>query len=185
MPWQGLPVPTDHNGPAAIHDTTVDKVFARWSADGSREPAFIASGAHRSEPNHLALSVRYGDGTHTVAKKGGDGMGSSGHQHQQGAKVIAIIDNNGSVLAPLPIAPVKAADTVWWPAGVKALKRVAQLTGVGLNGSSLNRDGGFDSTSHRQAIVKAGMIPNLKENPRPRTPPKRGRQRWFNQAIHA
>ena len=63
-------MPKDHNGPAAIHDTPVDKVFARWSADGSREPAFIARGAHRSEPNHLALSVRHGDGTNTVAKKG-------------------------------------------------------------------------------------------------------------------
>jgi hypothetical protein len=89
------------------------------------------------------------------------------------------------VLAPLPVASVKAADPVLWPEGVKALKRVAKLTGIGLNGSSLNLDGGFDSTSHRKAIVNAGMIPNITENPRHRTPPKRGRQRWFNQALHA
>jgi hypothetical protein len=30
----------------------------------------------------------------------------SGHKHQKGEKVIAIIDNNGYVLAPLPVAPV-------------------------------------------------------------------------------
>ena len=122
-------MPKDHNGPAAIHDTPVDKVFARWSADGSREPAFIASGAHRSEHNHLDLSVLHGDGTNTVTNKGGDGMGYSGPTHQKGENVIAIIDNNGDVLAPLPVALVKAADPVLWPEGVKALKRVAKLTG--------------------------------------------------------
>jgi len=122
-------VPKDHNGPAAIHDTPVDKVFARWSADGSREPAFIASGAHRSEHNHLDLSVLHGDGTNTVANKGGDGSGYSGPTHHKGENVIAIIDNNGDVLAPLPVALVKAADPVLWPEGVKVLKRVAKLTG--------------------------------------------------------
>jgi hypothetical protein len=40
-----------------------------------------------------------------VAKKGGDGIGYSGHKPQKGEKVIAIVDNNGFVLAPLPVAP--------------------------------------------------------------------------------
>jgi transposase len=185
MQWKGLPVPKDHNGTAAIHYTTVYKVFARWSDDGSLEHAFIASVAHLSEHNQLDLSVLHGDGTNTVAKKGGDGIGYSGHKHQKGEKVIAIIDNNGYVLAPLPVAPVNKADTVLFPEGLKALKRVAKLTGLGLKGAYLNLDGGFDSTSNRKAIFNAGMIPNIKENPRNRQRPKRGRKRWFNQAIHA
>ena len=185
MQWKGLPVPKDHHGTAAIHYTTVYKVFARWSDDGSLEHAFIASVAHLSEHNQLDLSVLHGDGTNTVAKKGGDGIGYSGHKHQKGEKVIAIIENNGYVLAPLPVAPVNEADTVLLPEGLKALKRVAKLTGLGLKGSYLNLDGGFDSTSNRKAIFNAGMIPNIKENPRNRQRPKRGRKRWFNQAIHA
>jgi transposase len=32
---------------------------------------------------------------------------------------------------------------------------------------------------------KAGLIPNIKENPRHRKITKRGRKRLFNQAIHA
>jgi hypothetical protein len=103
----------------------------------------------------------------------------------KGEKVIAIIENNGYVLAPLPVAPVNEADTVLLPEGLKALKRVAKLTGLGLKGAYLNLDGGFDSTSNRKAIFNAGMIPNIKENPRNRKTPKRGRKRWFNQAIHA
>ena len=63
------------------------------------------------------LRILHGDGTNTVAKKGGDGIGYSGHKHQQGEKVIAIIDNNGYVLAPLPVAPVNAAIQYCCPRG--------------------------------------------------------------------
>ncbi len=185
MQWKCLPVPKDTHGKPAIHYTTVYKVFARWSDDGSLEHAFIASVRHLSDHHQLDLSILHGDGTNTVAKKGGDGIGYSGHKHQKGEKVIAIIDNNGYVLAPLPVAPVNEADTVLFPEGLKALKRVAKLTGLGLKGAYLNLDGGFDSTSNRKAIFNAGMIPNIKENPRNRKAPKRGRKRLFNQAIHA
>src|SRR6266705_1162838 len=43
MQWKCLPVPKDTHGKPAIHYTTVYKVFARWSDDGSLEHAFIAS----------------------------------------------------------------------------------------------------------------------------------------------
>jgi Transposase DDE domain len=158
---------------------------ARWSHDGSLEQAFIASVRHLADQHQLDLSVLHGDGTNTVAKKGGDGIGYSGHKHQKGEKVIAIIDNHSYVLAPLPVAPVNEADTVLLPQGLKALKRVAKVTGLELKGSYLNLDGGFDSRHNRKAIFNAEMIPNIKENPRNRTTPKRGRKRFFNQAIHA
>ena len=185
MQWKGLPVPTDAQDKPAIHYTTVYKVFARWSDDGSLEQAFIASVRHLAQHHQLDLSILHGDGTNTVAKKGGDSIGYSGHKHQQGEKVLAIIDNNGYVLAPLPVAPVNEADTVLLPEGLKALKRVAKLTGLALKGAYLNLDGAFDSKSNRKAIFNAGMIPNIKENPRNRKTPKRGRKRWFNTAIHA
>jgi transposase len=35
------------------------------------------------------------------------------------------------------------------------------------------------------ANFNADMIPNIKENPRNRKAPKRGRKRWFNAVIHA
>jgi hypothetical protein len=47
-------------------------VFAKWADDGSLDQAFIASVRHLAEQNHLDLSVLHGDGSNTVAKKGGD-----------------------------------------------------------------------------------------------------------------
>ena len=89
------------------------------------------------------------------------------------------------MLVPLPVAPVNEADTVLLPEGLKGLKRVAKCTGLVLEGAYLNLDGGFDAKANRKAIFNAGMMPNIKENPRNRPSPKRGRKRLFNDAIHA
>src|SRR5271157_2271521 len=69
MQWKCLPVPEAGDGTAVIHYTTVYKVFAKWSDDGSLDQAFIASVRHLAEQNHLDLSVLHGDGSNTVAKK--------------------------------------------------------------------------------------------------------------------
>jgi len=71
------------------------------------------------------------------------------------------------------------------PDGLNALKRVAKVTGLVLTGAYLNLDAGFDSTHHRTCMFNAGMIPNIKENPRNRKRTKRGRKRLFHEAIHA
>jgi transposase len=183
--WKCWPVPQDRDGSPVIHDTTVYKVFARWAHDSALEHAFIASVRHLSDQNQLDLGVLHGDGTNTVAKKGGDGIGYSGYKHHKGEKVIAITDNNGYVLSPLPVAPANEADMILLPEGLRALKRVAKMTGLVLEGSYFNLDGGFDSKHNRKAIFNARMIPNIKENPRNRKTTKRGRKRLFNDAIHA
>src|SRR6266404_9596479 len=85
MQWKCLPVPTDTHGKPAIHYTTVYKVCAKWADDGSLWQAFIASVAHLSKEKHLDVSVLHGDGTNTVAKKGGMGLGIRG-THTRRAK---------------------------------------------------------------------------------------------------
>jgi transposase len=184
MQWKCRPVPEAGDGTAVIHYTTIYKLFAKWSDDGSLDQAFIASVWHLAEQHHLDLSVLHGDGSNTVAKKGGDGIGYPATNIRR-AKVLAIVDNNGFVLAPLPVAPVNEADTVLLPDGLNALKRVAKLTDLKTDGSYLNLDGGFDSRRNRKAIFNAGLVPNIEENPRNRKPPKRGRKRLFNAAIHS
>jgi transposase len=78
MQWKSLPVPQDAQGKPAIHYTTVYKVFAKWADDGSLWQAFVASVRHLAAEKQLDLSVLHGDGTNTVAKKGGMALGSRG-----------------------------------------------------------------------------------------------------------
>jgi K+/H+ antiporter YhaU regulatory subunit KhtT len=56
-------------------------------------------------------------------------MSYSGYKHQKGEKVIAITDNHGSILAPVPVAPMNETDMVLLPQGLKALKQVASRSG--------------------------------------------------------
>ncbi len=109
MQWKCMPVPRANDRTALIHYTTIYKVFAKWANDGSLDQALIATVRHLAEQHHLDLTILHGDGNATrLPKRAGDGIGYSGHKHQTGEKIIAIVDNNGFVLAPLPVAPVTA-----------------------------------------------------------------------------
>ena len=83
------------------------------------------------------------------------------------------------------MAPVNETDMVLLPQGLNALKKVATQVGLDRRGAYLNLDGGFDSAHNRKCIVNAGLIPNITENPRNRKTTKRGRKRFFNEAVHA
>jgi transposase len=169
MQWKCLPVPRAGDGTALIHYTTIYKVFAKWVDDGLLEQAFIASVRHLAEHRQLDLNILHGDGTKTVAKKGGDGIGYSGHKHQRGEKIIAIVDNNGFVLAPLPVAPVNETDTVLLPEGLNTLKRVARLTviwaatvaGSAVLPSNTSTATGKPSAAHSRPITSCGRSPRL------------------------
>jgi transposase len=76
MQWKCVPVPQDAQGKPAIHYTTVYKVFARWSDDGSLWQAFVASVRDLAAEQQLDLSVLHGDGSSTVAKKGAMALAS-------------------------------------------------------------------------------------------------------------
>jgi transposase len=86
MQWKCLPVPKDINGNPAIHYTTIYKVFARWADVGSLWQAFIASVAHLAVEKQLDLRVLHGDGTNTVAKKGGMVLGIRGTNTRRARK---------------------------------------------------------------------------------------------------
>ena len=78
MQWTCLPVPTGSTGKPALHDTTVSKVFAQWTDDGSLWRAFVASVRPLAAEQRLDLRVLHGDGTNPVANKGAMALGSQG-----------------------------------------------------------------------------------------------------------
>jgi transposase len=87
-------------------------------------------------------------------------------------------------LSPLTVAPVNEVDLGLLPQGRKALKHVTRETGLEVTGAVLNLDAGFDSKAHRKGVCNAGLKPNIKENPRNRHTPKRGRKRFFAAALY-
>jgi transposase len=98
--------------------------------------------------------------------------------------VIALVDNHGYILSPLTVAPVNEVDLGLLPDGLKDLKRVVRAVGLDVTGAVLNLDAGFDSKANRKCIFNAGLTPNIKENPRNRQKPKRGRKRFFDEILY-
>jgi transposase len=78
MPWKCWSIPKDGHGKPVIHSTTVYRAFATWADDGSLWQAFMASVRHLAAAQHLDTRVLHGDGTNTVAQKGGMGWGTRG-----------------------------------------------------------------------------------------------------------
>jgi transposase len=92
MQWKCLPIPKDTTGTPEIHYTNIYRAFAKWADDGSLQQAFMASVAHLADEKKLDLRVLHGDGTNTVAKKGGMASG-----------IQALNIRRARRLSPLPI----------------------------------------------------------------------------------
>lgn len=184
MQWKELPIGLNSEGKPEIHYTVIYKKFAQWSDDKSIDYSFVASVQFLSDTNKLDVSILNGDGSNTVAKKGGDGIGYSGHKHQKGEKVVAIVDAYGYVISPFTIASVNTNDCILLPNSLDHLTRIARKVGFSVKGSILNLDGIFDSKKNRKSIFNRGMVPNIPENKRNRKRTKPGPKRMFDESIH-
>lgn len=184
MQWKELPIELGQDGKPEIHYTGVYKRFAAWSDDGSISRFFEVSVKELHNAGLLDVSVLNGDGTNTVAKKGGDGIGFSGYKHQTGEKIISITERQGYVLAPCPVASVNVNDCILLPDSLNELMRISRDVGFSVKGSVMNLDGVFDSKKNRKLIFNRHMVPNVPENKRNRTKTKPGPKRFFDEGIH-
>jgi|ERR1700675_83289 len=105
MQWKCLPVPQDAQGKPAIHYTTVYRAFAKWAHDGSLWQAFVASVRHLADAKKLDLSVLHGDGTNTVAKKGGMVLGTRGINTRRARKSLRSQTTMAMWWLPSPLLP--------------------------------------------------------------------------------
>lgn len=183
--WKSLQKVIDKNpdGTYEIHYSSVFRWFKRWCQDGSLHNLFESTVARLFLNNKLDLSVLHGDGTTTVAKKGGDNLGYSGHKHFKGEKTVAICDRNCNVLAPFVSAPGNRNECPLFPDAFSGLRRIMKSIGACIAGSIMSLDGIYDSKNNRKMIFNNGMTPNIPENIRNRKKPKPGPTRKFCQSI--
>jgi len=181
--WKMLPIDKDETGQSEIHYTQVFKIFQQWLKCGSLLKIFENSVFTLHRENRLDTSITHGDGTTTTAKKGGDCLGFSGHKHMKSEKVVAFVDRNCNVLSPMTIAPGNRHESPLFGKAFKFLKDLFKRMGLSLKGSVASLDSAYDSAPNRKKIFNAGMIPNIKENPRNRKKTKRGRKRFYDEEF--
>ena len=128
----------------------------------------------------------HGDGSNTVAKKGGASLGYSGHKHQKGDKEITLVDNNGFVIAPLEVRAVNVTDIQILPDAIAEMVKFTNRVGINTQHSKLTLDSGFDSKTNKNLIQENQMKPVIYPNRRNTKKPIAIARlfRWFDRATY-
>lgn len=181
--WKMLPIEKDQTGKREIHYSQVFRVYQQWIECESTVKIFENSVLMCHEHGLLDTSIIHGDGTTTMAKKGGDCLGFSGHKHMVSEKVVALSDRNCNVISPMTIAPGNYHEGPLFIKAFNSLKDICKRAGIVLKKSIASLDSAYDSRANRKQIFNAGMIPNIKANPRNRKHTKRGRKRFYDASV--
>ncbi len=132
----------------------------------------------------LNLSELNLDGTHIIAKKGGESVAYQGRKRAKTTNILPITDGQGYIVASTPLVAGNHNDAYNLKDHLQtAFKRLKHL-GLDICGAYFNADKAFDTKAARKVCFNHGLIPNIAENKRNRKHPKRGRKRLFNPDVY-
>ncbi len=123
------------------------------------------------------------DGSHAVAKKGGESVAYQGRKKAKTSNILPITDGKGYILASTGIVAGNHNDSFLLKPQLQAAFKHMKRLGLSIAGSFFNADSAFDTRDARKTCFNHDLIPNIPENKRNRKSPKRGRKRLFNADI--
>lgn len=182
--WYQLPIAAFPNNPdkKEISYTAVYYHFRKWSRDGSLQKVWehsimtIAPALNLSEINL--------DGSHAIAKKGGEVVAYQGRKKAKTTNILPMTDAAGFIVASTGLIAGNHNDAhLLKPHLQKAFKSLKHL-GLEISGAYFNADKAFDTQAAQKTCFNHGLIPNIDENKRNRKAAKRGRKRFFNQEVY-
>jgi transposase len=156
--------------------------FQKWSADGSLERVWHHS-VQVIQPD-LDLSQLNLDGSHAIAKKGGESVVYQGRKKAKTSNILPITDANGYILASTGIIAGNHNDAFNLKPHLQAAFKAMKWLGLRIAGAYFNADAAFDTREARRVCFNHKVIPNIAENTRNRKRPKRGRKRLFNAEVY-
>jgi transposase len=132
----------------------------------------------------LNLSELNLDGSHAIAKKGGQSVAYQGRKRAKTTNILPITDEKGYIVASTQPIAGNHNDAFNLKEHLQtAFKSIKQL-GLDFRGAYFNADSAFDTKAARKVCFNHGVIPNIAENKRNRKYPKRGRKRFFNPEVY-
>jgi transposase len=156
--------------------------FQKWSADGSLKRVWQAS-IQTMRPA-LDLSRLNLDGSHAIAKKGGESVAYQRRKRAKTSNILPITDAHGFVLASTGIVAGNHHDAFCLKPQLQTAFKTLKRLGLTLAGAVFNADSAFDTRDARKVCFNHCVIPNIVENQRNRKTPRQGRKRLFNPAIY-
>lgn len=183
--WDQLPIDPDPHDPTKpeISPDAVYYHFRKWCRDGSLQRVWEHS--VRKVRRALDVTELNLDGTHTIAKKGGQSVAYQGRKKAKTSNILPLTDKHGYVLASTGIVAGHHHDAFDLVPHLRQVFRTLRGLGLDIRGSLLNADSAFDTREARRVCFAYGVVPNIAENPRHRKHLKRGRRRYFNAEVYA
>jgi len=161
--WRQLPLKQFFSGEALTWNGVYHH-FNKWSKNGCWKQVWIQ--LLTANRMHLDLSSIQLDGSHTLAKNGGQAVGYQGRKSAKTTNLLFLADNSGLPLALASPQQGQHHDLFEIQVLFTELCDLLQSAGINLGGLFLNADAGFDAVSMRQACEEQQIEANIKVNPR-------------------
>ena len=124
------------------------------------------------------------DGSHAIAKKGGESVAYQGRKKAKTSNILPITDGNGYILASTGIIAGNHNDAFDLKPHLQSAFKSIKQQGLTIRGAYFNADAAFDTKEARKVCFNHGLIPNIAQNKRNRKQAKRGRKRLFNPDVY-
>jgi len=182
--WHRLPIENDPELPRKkeISWDAVYYHFRKWSRDGSLERVW--QGSIMTISAALNLSKLNLDGSHTIAKKGGESVAYQGRKKAKTTNILPITDGQGYIIATTGLIAGNHNDAYNLKSHLQVAFKSMKRMGLNIQGAFFNADKAFDTHAARKTCFNHGVIPNMDENKRNRKSNKRGRKRLFNKEVY-
>jgi len=161
--WRFLPLKQFFE-PDVITWNGVYYYFNKWFKDGSFQKAWIT--VLQQNKGLLDLSSLQLDGSHTLAKQGGEAIGYQGRKKAKTTNALFFTDKQGQ---PLVMAEPQAGnhnDVYEITFLLEQMCQLLQDAGISLKGVFLNADAGFDTEEVRMLCKDKEIEANIADNPR-------------------
>ncbi len=182
--WEMLPIALSEKGSRhkEISYHAVYYHFCKWSKDGSLENLW--KGSILSIQDNLNLSELHLDGTHAIAKKGGESVAYQGRKRAKTTNILPVTDGEGFIIATTGLLAGNHNDAYKLKPHLQRIFKFMKRLDLDFQGAFFNADRAFDTKDARKTCFNHGVIPNIDENKRNRKTPKRGRKRFFNTDVY-
>ena len=182
--WYQLPIDPDPEDPRKkeISWHAVYYHFRKWSRDGSLEQVWRGSILTISED--LNLSELNLDGSHALAKKGGESVAYQGRKKAKTTNILPITESQGFIIASTGLIAGNHNDAYNLKTHLQDAFKFIKRLGLDIQDAFFNADKAFDTKEARKVCFNHAVIPNIDQNKRNRKTTKRGRKRLFEADVY-
>ena len=161
--WRMLPV-KEYFEAGVITWQGVYYYFNKWFKDGSFQNAWLA--VLRDHKALLDLSSLQLDGSHTIAKQGGEAVGYQGRKKAKTTNSLFFTDKNGIALMMGEPQAGNHNDVYEIRSLFEQMCALLAQAAISLTGVFMNADAAFDTKELRSVCAQQQIEANIADNPR-------------------